>query len=277
MKSFVLCIFILSLLFCKGHSQSKKWFGKRITNTQIYLDPLEPQIQGSMVRFPQETNNYLYIPFTIGGTTSIVSKAKTETDKWEIAGGLAVFTQFEWKTVAGEWQRNLINADYKASLMFNRTMNSHTFRVRLFHISSHLGDDYIIRNAIRFYIPNPVNYEQLDVTWFEQLNKSIRWYGNIGSVVRPGSIRKPLSFQSGFLIDKQLANRALGFSGALDVKVYQQNQFTPNWRLAAGPSWFLADRLPMRVLAEFYTGHLPYSVYESKRVQWFGIGTCFVL
>lgn len=86
---------------------------------------------------------------------------------WEVFAELGTFTQFEWKIVDGDQQRNLINTDYKAAISYARKVSEKfTYRLRFFHVSSHLGDDFIIRNGINKLSENKVNYEQLEFSVF---------------------------------------------------------------------------------------------------------------
>jgi len=263
-----------NLSFC----QKSEWFGLRKTNTYQYLDPLEAQVSGSLTIFPNQASTYVYLPFTIGGTTSIYSSEKSVDNKWEIGGDLAVFSQFEWVKLNQKWQRNLLNADYKGSFFLVKQKNGSTFRFRLFHISSHLGDDYIIRNSIKHYYPNPVNYEQFDFTFYRNFGAYSNFYGAVGSVIRPKSIRKPLSFQLGYMFNKLPQKKHLGLTGGIDCKIFQQNNYTPNWKMAFGVGWFFKSRQqPVRLVFEYYNGHLPYSLYEYNKTQWLGLGLYFTL
>ena len=55
-------------------------------------------------------------------------------------------------------KRALFNNDYKASAYFSAYYKHLAYRIRLFHISSHLGDDYMIRNEDFSTNDKSVNY-----------------------------------------------------------------------------------------------------------------------
>jgi len=91
-----------------------------------------------------------------------------------------------------------LNSDYFVSLLWNIEHNKqHSTRIRLYHISTHDGDDFLIRNAIHSYNPNPENYEQLDVT-HSYTHKRWRFYGNAGLNISFSDLRKRLSFEFGY-------------------------------------------------------------------------------
>ncbi|MEQ8909657.1 MAG: DUF1207 domain-containing protein [Vicingaceae bacterium] len=263
------------------HSQSEKQtLGPRLTNTALYLDPTEVQTFGSLTGLLDKnlTENQ-YIPFAFGGSQSIYGKQISEDKAWELFAEFGVFTQFEWLIVEGQQQRNLINADYKAAISYARQVNAQwTYRLRFFHVSSHLGDDYIIRNSINNYTQNKVNYEQLEISFFYLLDENIRLNAGLGSVVRPDALRLPFSFHLGANHNQWTKPKGWGLSYGWLLKGMQENDFTPGIKLGIGLAYFTAHKKePLRILLEYYTGHLPYSQFEKGRIEWLGLGMYFYL
>lgn len=70
---------------------------------------------------------------------------------WEMVAELTI--------IEGKQQRNILSADYKAAFSYVRKQTFSTFRVRFFHVSTHLGNDYIFRNAVESHTFNNRNYE----------------------------------------------------------------------------------------------------------------------
>ncbi|MEM9022472.1 MAG: DUF1207 domain-containing protein [Bacteroidota bacterium] len=240
----------------------------------IFLDPTESQIFGSFVLDPDDNgsrNRYL-IPFSISLNKGLYQWAQGPDHGWELRMELATFTVFEWAFLEEEWQRNLISTDYKGGLIINHRRGPHAFRLRMWHISSHLGDDYLIRNNITDFSPDPINYEQMDLTWaYEQ--PYWRSYVGIGSVVRPTTIRERLSMQAGgYYRSLPDSTKLIGYTAGLDVKLFAQNDYTPGWKLGAGLVFGQHTRHPIRVIGEYYNGHLPYSIFERTKLQWIGFG-----
>jgi hypothetical protein len=276
MKTAALCI-VTGLLSLSALAQ--QWMGPRLTNTAIFLDPTEVQVSGSINGLlSKDLSESQYLPFSIGGSQSIVGK-KTAEHSWEFIGELGVFTQFEWETVADEQQRNLINTDYRIAFSYIHQNTKRTWRIRFFHVSSHLGDDYLIRNQVRHYSTNKVNYEQLDINYFKQLNPHVRLYLGAGSVVRPNSLRLPFSFQAGSHYNSKTAEESgWGWTSGFFLKNFQETDFTPNLKLGVGPAYYLSSKAePVRIIIEYYTGYLPYSQYENSRIEWLGMGLYFYL
>ncbi len=272
--SFVFLVLMNHLVF--GQTQ---WMGERVTNTAAFLDPTEVQVSGSMNGIlDQNALDNQYLPFGIGISQSIASKVLEKDVSWEILGELASFTQFEWTLVDNEQQRNLINVDYRIAFSYIRQISKNTFRLRFFHVSSHLGDDYIIRNRINQYSENKVNYEQMEFTYFYDYTPKLKVYVGAGSVVRPNSIRLPFSYHGGFQFNSTEENNQWGFSFGGNIKGFQETEFRPGVKLGIGPAYFTENKPePIRLILEYYNGHLPYSQFEEDQIEWLGLGLYFYI
>ncbi len=253
--------------------------GQRVTKTNIFLDPTEIQMSGSINGIlTKKITDEQYLPFSVGVDQTIFSKQVSENKAWEIIGEMGVFTQFEWKEVEGTQQRNLINVDYKVAFSFVKQIDKlQTYRLRFFHVSSHLGDDYIIRNEIRSYTKNKVNYEQLELTYFRQLPTiKAKLITGVGAVVRPDAIRLPFSYLIGIDNFLQQKDRKWSSTSGVVIKGFQETNFDLNLKAGTGIAYKSdAKTEPIRIILEYYTGHLPYSQFEQEKIQWLGLGLYF--
>ena len=277
------CSLVLLTLFVFNAQHvvgQKTWMGKRLTNTAMFMDPTEVQFSGSINGLLNEDiNENQYLPFNIGASQSIYAKSLSENKAWEIMGELGAFTQFEWIEVDGSQQRNLLNTDYKIAFSYVRKLSEKTtYRLRFFHVSSHLGDDFIIRNSIRKFSENKVNYEQLEFTYYKYLGSKFRFYGGIGAVVRPDSEREPLSYHFGSQLNLNKESKKWGWSFGYMVKGFQETDFQPNLKVGFGPAYYTESKEePVRFVIEYYTGHLPYSQFEQNHIDWLGLGLYFYI
>lgn len=297
-KSITLTSILLLTVFSL-QAQELKWAGKRLSNTSTFLDPNEVQMFGSITNIEydskteirdfgkrsQEVYDYTkdvqYVPFGFGGDQSIVSKTLKDqkAKSWEIYAEVGVTTQFEWRHVDTAFiQRNHMNSDFRIAFSYARTYESSSYRIRFFHVSSHLGDDFIIRHGINRFTPTKMNYEQADVAYFKTLRDKHRLYASVGSVIRPQSLRLPFMFMAGGQSNWKKDNNNWGWTAGLNLKAHQETDFYPNIKVAAGPAYFSTNKdEPIRVVLEYYMGHLPYSQYEIQRVYWFGAGVYFYI
>lgn len=273
------CLLFISLFLALNLQAQYTWMGKRQTNSSIVLDPSEIQMFGTIATvLNQPINEYQYIPFAFGASKSIVSKLIDNNRTWEMVAEFGVFTQFEWTTIDGKQQRNLLNADYKAAFSYVRKQAFSTFRVRFFHVSTHLGDDYIFRNALESHTFNNRNYEQIDFTYYRNLRPNWRVYAGLGSVVRPNIKRRPFSYQIGSQREFLKEKKQFALSCGINLQGFQETSFTPNVKTAFGVAYIQEDNEePIRLLLEFYSGHLPYSQKEKETIDWLGIGLYFYI
>lgn len=242
----------------------------------ILLDPTEAQAFGSVVAFREnnEPADLIYLPFAFGFYKGLARWGNE--GRSEFGFDVSAHTQFEWTFVEGVSERNMRNVDYRVSCLFHHRVDEwQSFRIRFFHVSSHLGDDYMIRNGISSYFPNPTNYEQLDFLW-SFTEGGLRYYGGAGMVVRPETIRKRFSAQAGFFYEKGIPSKwPLGFFGGADLKLMAEHDFNPGLKVGAGLRVGEPRGHPVRFMIEFFRGNLPYSPLESSEVAWLGMGVYF--
>lgn len=240
----------------------------------ILLDPLEAQTYGSVLpMYLINSERYVgsIVPFAFGFNKPFYRRTTAPGRSEEIVLDLASFTQFEvyFDQVARYQRRQIMNTDYKVSIQYNLRRGDNNYRFRVYHLSSHLGDDYIYRNRITAPSTNSVNYEQLDALYSRTI-RDWRLYGGIGITLRKPEERKPLSAQFGAFYKKP-SQQAARLVGGVDVKFFQETEFRPGIHAGVGVEvGRTANNLTF--LAETYSGFRPYSQYENQAVFWLGVG-----
>ena len=171
---------------------------------------------------------------------------------------------------------SLFNTDYFIYLHNDFVLNENNFlRVNLFHRSSHLGDDYLLKNDISrvsnpdYWAEDPANYETLEVLYAYNKTK-IGLYAGISYIVRTDSNRKKLTFQTGgvfknFETENDFLNRL--FFG-YDVRLLENNNY--NFDFNGGIGYAFKNNNSLRL--EYYNGYLPYSRLENEvKTSWFSL------
>lgn len=271
----VALIFILSSTITQAcYSQSIKTVLPESSYFEpIILDPLESQIFCSVLkRYDEkiEKQGY-YAPFGIGGKRILFKNEKNKNRGWEIGIEAVALCQFEFVTDKGKWRRNILNSDYKIGIPLVWKLDSiSALRLRMYHLSSHEGDDYIFINGRRSLIPNHVNYELVELHYSKYLLNT-RLYIGAGINPRIETLRKRLAFQIGFHKNTKISKTSkLKLFYGSDIKIFEENKYSPNIKAALGLE--LGKEKPARLLLEYYKGNLPYSMYESIHTQWLGLG-----
>ena len=274
-KQFTLITLLMFIEISIGMSQTKKleWFPESSAFPVLQNDVLECITYSGIFYFQAEEQNYTgaYIPVNLGVIKPIV-KTQISDLAIDFSIGAASFTQFEiirydQNTLRG----GLLNNDYKATGFLSVKQNSHIFRLQLFHISSHLGDDYMIRNEYFERNDKSVNYEQLDITYLKKI-KTFDVYSGIGMVITPHAYRKRFMAQVGFQGNKNLSDKII-LRFASDIKFYHEHNFLPNAHTTVGLVLKSNKKMHATLNIDHYWGHIPYSTLKFGKVWWVGPST----
>jgi len=173
-----------------------------------------------------------------------------------------------------------MNADFIGALPVTYRYNSYSLRLRLYHLSSHLGDDFIVKRNL---VPSNVSFESLELLGSSECG-DFRFYGGGEVVVRrsPNTLgRGALHLGAEYRTSSPLFEFGQGQSGhfvsALDIKFWSHHNFVPSVNFHAGldlqekgagsfPSRFL------RHVIEVYYGITPYGQFFAQDIAVFYVG-----
>jgi hypothetical protein len=269
-------IFLPALLLCiNSYSQSENrdsaviFFPESRIWPAVFLDPLECQIMGgSYFLFSPDNNTSLYSTVNLGFNKPVFGK-NGEKISWELNFGTAIFSQFDLiKKDDGTYLAGLINNDFRLSGDLTVRIKDNLFRLRTFHISSHLGDDYLERHNDTLTNDKTLNYEQADLTYMRVYGNNYL-YAGAGYIYTIHVFRERFSFQGGGLLNFRESKPLSVFTG-IDIKLLEENNFSPDIRSAAGINIKRKNKSLLRIWAEYYSGRVPYSTIEYGRVNWIG-------
>lgn len=245
----------------------------------LVLDPTESLSSGAIYKTWENGKGIkgAYFPVNLGFHQSLLRVQKQEGIGYELGVEVAAFTQFEVKYAGdGKYLGGMVNVDYRATGFINYYNHRFSLRFRLFHISSHLADDYLIRNDITTPTPNTLNYEQIDVTASFQQGM-IRYYAGAGYIFTPNSIRKRFSTQAGIYYRRENNPDSFArFISGVDIKIFEENDYRPNFRVGIGLEMGNPERTHLMLMLDYYNGHLPYSTHEFREISWLGI-SCIII
>ncbi len=274
MRSFIYA-FLLSIVAITSNASIKKdssitFFPRARVFPVIFLDPLECQINGgSYFLSPNNSDPRLYSLVNLGFSKPIIAN-HNKYFAWECNFGAATFTQFDLiKTDRSKYLAGLINNDYKISMDYSLQKNNHTFRLRIFHVSSHLGDDYMLRHNDSITNDKSVNYEQADLTYLKAVANNY-YYLSMGEIYTKFVFRKRLSFQGGGLFNFS-SSKPINLFTSINLKAFAENNFAPDIRTAVGISFNRSTESMVKIWLEYYNGQLPYSTLDFGRVNWLGL------
>lgn len=271
----ILKVFILLFLIsfhAISQNRSFGWFPDSTFFSSLNYDLLENNFYTGVLILEAQSIEYngAFIPVNIGLQKTFLEWSKNNV-KLQFALGAASYTQFEIIKYDSETLRGgLLNNDYKASGYLSALIGGQKLRMQLFHISSHLGDDYMLRNEHFELNDKTVNYEQLDLV-YQNTFKNNEVYGGFGYVVSPNAFRKRGMMQFGFQAQKAI-NSFLSVAYGTDIKLYEEHDWSPNIHTCLGVN-IIKEVPQFNISIDTYYGKIPYSTLKMGTVIWYGISS----
>ncbi len=279
-KGFLSIVLLISYFFSHAvgkDSTANEFLADGLLFKPAFLDPTQANINGSINGYWQDHKPFdgQYSTYSLGSSKSLIRWDGKKNRMYEWGMDLGATGQFEWKKVGQYPQLNFLNVDFKVSSLFNIKWNEkHSMRIRIYHTSSHMGDDYMVRNNVESFIPNYVNYEQLDVLHSVNYKKYFRFYYGGGVNARIITIRKSIFMELGFEMHVPLTKRLDFFVGS-DCKIWQQNDYIPGINSAIGIAFKGEKNRRLYMVLHYFQGRSPFSQYQFTYVNWLGVGAYF--
>ena len=187
----------------------------------------------------------------------------------------SIFAQFD----LGSPSNDLINADYIIGLPLTFRRNGFSVRAKLYHQSSHLGDEYLLRGED--IVRENLSFESVELVVSQEVG-ILRAYAGGESIFRrePDSLPSSL-FHAGVELRTGRA-RTMQVVAGFDVKTTELHEWSPamSGRVGfevgrPGPEGH-PGRLIM-LLLEMYEGPSPYGQFFQDDISYIGVGIHFSL
>ena len=201
-------------------------------------------------------------------------------DGWQVGILAGVFAQFNMDSDS----EDLINADYVIGLPVSWRRGLFSTRVRLYHQSSHLGDEFVLGNP-GFQRVN-LSFEEVEAIL--SLDTPGGWgrvYAGGGYLVHrePASL-DPIKVQWGLelrgpayhspILGRVLPDLRLVPVFGVDFKTFEQQDWVLNTNVAGGLEWNrVGSSRRVRFLVNYYNGFSPYGqFFEQSKLRAVGFG-----
>jgi len=235
----------------------------------LLADPKQPQFFISNRNYETPTDKATIGAVGFGESFGFFRRAgKVVGDglQLNIAGGL--FAQFNLDTPSSD----LINTDYVIGLPLSYRHGLWSSRLRIYHQSSHLGDEFLL--AVQ---PDRINlsYESVEMLFSYDLQ---RWRGYFGGEYifhRNPADLKPKGLHAGLeyrRLQPILSNGRL--VAGLDVKSWEQHNWSADTSLKVGLEFgaMKHGQRRLRLMAEIYDGHSPHGQFYETEISYYGLG-----
>lgn len=187
---------------------------------------------------------------------------------WDLGFQAGVFAIFDF-----DHDFDLINADYVAGLPLTYAKGDFAGLFRIFHQSSHLGDEYLLRNSVQRV---NLSYEAAHLLLSYDLPFDVRVYGGGAYIFRiePSSIDRWRVQGGAEYVGPSLSHR-VGIRPlvAVDVLVEQEG----NWQTSVAPvvGLLFERRLgrgpSFNLVVQYFNGRSPNGQFYERAVQYVGI------
>lgn len=186
-----------------------------------------------------------------------------------VAGGL--FAQFD----LGAPSSDLVNADYTIGLPLSYRRGPYSARLRLYHQSSHLGDEYLLRVQ-----PARVNlsYEAVEAIASKEWGGWRGYFGGEYLLRREPANLDRASLHGGVELYGPTNFWGIGrLLGGLDLKSFQEHGWALDVSAKAGFEIGHPDPggRRLRLMGEAFHGYAPHGQFYNERIRYFGLGLYF--
>jgi hypothetical protein len=228
-------------------------------------DPRQPGFSMSVQRYDTPSSTFNAAAVAFGEYFPLASSVVPGFGATQIGIQGAVFALFNLDAPSSD----LVNADYWIGLPISYRHGPRSYRLRIFHQSSHLGDEFLLGNPGI----NRVNlsYEAVDAA------ASYEWehwrvYLGAGYIFHSEPELEPGTAQAGAEYLRPRAAGDLDFVAAVDVRASQEL----NWRSSSAWQAGFEFRSPTtrraRLMLEYFDGHSPNGQFYRERLRYSGLG-----
>ncbi len=188
---------------------------------------------------------------------------------WEFGLQAGVFSLFDLDAPS----KDLVNADYLGGVFASYRYEQLAAMLRVFHQSSHLGDEFVLRNRAKRI---NLSYEQAELKLSYKFFNALRLYGGGGYLFDQEPNLEPWSAQYGVEITSpwRFANDNITPIFAADFKNEEENNWSTNFSLQGGvqfENWRLGQRR-LQLLVEYFHGHSPNGQFYTRSIETIGLG-----
>jgi hypothetical protein len=207
---------------------------------------------------------------SFGESFAVWRGAFSDGSRWELGLQGGVFSIFDLEAESFD----LINADYMAGLTGTYQRGDFAALLRAYHQSSHLGDEFLLRDTVQRV---NLSYEVVDALLSYEFARVVRVYGGGGYIVHrdpsdlaPGLVEAGVELVSPYT----LAEGVLRPLAGLDLKWAEESGWETDVSTRAGlqvenPA---LRSLRIQLLAEYYRGRSPNGQFFARDVEYAGFG-----
>lgn len=243
----------------------------------VLADPKQPRFEVSVLAVDGTQRDTTVAAVGFGENFGLVRwPGEGQGNGWQLNLAGAVFAQFDLDAPSSD----LVNSDYLIGFPLTHRNGASSMRLRWYHQSSHLGDEFLLRVQ-----PERVNlsFEAIEVLVSYEL-ATWRVYGG-GEYLyhrEPEELEPALLHGGGEYRshDPLLRIGRMGMArptAGVDVKAWEQHDWKPMWSVKAGLEFRPASDVTQQgrywsMMLELYDGPSSFGQFFTEEISYWGIG-----
>ena len=196
-----------------------------------------------------------------------------EKDAWQLSISGAVLAQFNLSSSSSD----LINADYIIGFPLGYRNGPWSARARLFHQSSHLGDEFLLqpqRPELRVTRMN-LSFEAIEMLGAWEW-EGFQFTAGPSYIIHTDSDLKPVSVQAGidYQDRKPFFKPSMRLFASVLCHAWEETDWNTDYSIKAGVNIRspYAEKRGIQIFGEYYYGNLPFGQFYKLRAQYYGVG-----
>lgn len=237
----------------------------------LIADPRWPHFAASYQRYLRD-RQLTDVGAVSFGETFTLYRDRVGPAWWEVGIQAGVFAVFDLDAES----KDLINADYLVGVPLSARYGDWSAFLRLFHQSSHLGDEFLLRTRSERV---NLSYESVDLKVSHEFGDVLRLYAGGGVLFdqEPTDI-DPWSIQYGAELISPWPGRDSRWRpiAAVDLQHREENDWSSDFSLRAGIQLdgVLLTR-NLQILFEYFNGRSPNGQFYKDTIEYYGLGAHF--
>jgi hypothetical protein len=234
----------------------------------LLADPRQPRFSVSYLHYRTNQNEFAAASAAFGEYFGLASGVFGSSGSSQVGIQGGVFALFNLEAPSSD----LINADYWIGLPVSYRKGPWSYVLRLYHQSSHLGDEFILGNPGI----NRVNLSYEDMEFLASYEWE-RWrlYGGGGYMLNSEPDVAPKHLQGGAEYVRPRAAGRLSFIAAVDVQASEELEWRRSRSYQAGFELRSGSPRRARLMLEHFRGHSPNGQFYREPLRYTGLGLYF--
>jgi hypothetical protein len=234
----------------------------------LLADPRQPRFSVSYLHYRSARNEFAAASTAFGEYFGLASGVFGSSGSSQVGIQGGVFALFNLDAPSSD----LINADYWIGLPVSYRKGPWSYVLRLYHQSSHLGDEFILGNPGI----DRVNLSYEDMKFLVSYEWE-RWrvYGGGGYILNSEPDLVPKHLQGGVEYVHPRAAGRLSFIAAMDVQASEELEWRRSRSYQAGFELRSGSPRRARLMLEHFRGHSPNGQFYREPLRYTGLGLYF--